>query len=147
MNKYYLAYGMNTNLDSMKFRCPDARSLGKVTLKNHSLAFKGCCDIVKTPGRDMECVLWVITDNCERSLDILEGYPSFYTKKEVTVKYQNKNIRAMIYYMVDVDALSWPSSSYLRMVAEGYLSHDIELNQIYLALDDVSDSLEEKVCI
>lgn len=147
MNKYYLAYGMNTNLNSMKMRCPEARSLGKVVLENHSLAFKGCCDIVRTPGKDMECALWVITDDCERSLDILEGYPSFYTKKEVKVNYKGRSIRAMVYYMRDVDQLDYPSGSYLNMVATGYLEHKMDLDQIQVALDQVDESVEDKLCI
>ena len=42
--KYYLAYGMNCNMSEMEYRCPNAKSLGKVTLENHKLAFKVHCD-------------------------------------------------------------------------------------------------------
>ena len=52
--KYMLAYGMNTNLNSMRWRCPQARSLGKVTLKDHKLAFRTFCDAVNKPGATME---------------------------------------------------------------------------------------------
>lgn len=142
MRRYYLAYGMNTNLDSMKMRCPDAKSLGKVLLRDHSLAFKGCCDIIHSPGYHMECVLWTITDKCEASLDILEGYPSFYTKKEVPVRHKNDTVRAMIYYMRDTHKLNYPSKSYLDMVTEGYESHNITLKQIVDALDNIESKYE-----
>jgi hypothetical protein len=63
MNRtYYLAYGMNTNLESMKSRCPDAVSLGKVWLDDHRLQFKYFCDAEYHPGSKMPCVLWSITD-------------------------------------------------------------------------------------
>ena len=136
MNRYYLAYGMNTNLEGMKNRCPAAISHGKVTLKNHKLAFRGVCDIVKTRGQDMECVLWTITEACEKSLDALEGYPYMYNKKMVQVDYQGKKINAMIYYMVDSSRLSLPSEYYLRMVAEGYKEHGVDEHQIPTALKE-----------
>jgi gamma-glutamylcyclotransferase (GGCT)/AIG2-like uncharacterized protein YtfP len=138
MNKYYLAYGMNTNLYSMSRRCPAARSLGKVTLKNYKLAFKGCCDVDFVPDDSMECVLWSITDACEKSLDILEGYPSYYGKKEVTVNWEGQKIVAMIYYMVDGSMYNVPSESYLEMVAEGYEDHGINLKQIVHALEHLT---------
>lgn len=135
--KYYLAYGMNTNLSSMAFRCPDARSLGKVELKNHKLAFKIYCDAEKQPGTSMECVLWTITDACESSLDRLEGYPHFYKKKEVSVKHDDRNIKAMIYYMPSGFDLAAPSQSYVDTVTTGYRDHDISTEQIIKALEEL----------
>lgn len=136
---YYLAYGMNTNLDQMSWRCPQAKSLGRVELPGYKLAFKGCCDIVEDKNSIMDCALWDITEQCEAALDILEGYPNFYGKKEVRVKYNGRRIRAMIYYMKSVDTLDWPSKSYLDMVAAGYLDHDMDLDQIEQALDEVEN--------
>jgi gamma-glutamylcyclotransferase (GGCT)/AIG2-like uncharacterized protein YtfP len=145
--KYYLAYGMNTNLSSMAFRCPAARSLGKVELKNHKLAFKIYCDAVKQPNTSMECVLWTITDACESSLDRLEGYPHFYQKKEVSVQHDNKTIRAMIYYMPREFQLDTPSQSYVDTVSTGYQEHDISTEQIVKALEELEQctSLSEKM--
>ena len=141
LRRFYLAYGMNTNLEQMEQRCPNAVSLGRVKLQDHKLVFKTCCDAVVSPGRVMECVLWSITDSCEQALDRLEGYPDFYGKKEVTVKYKNKPIRAMIYYMTDFYRSGLPGSSYLKMVTEGYIDHDLNVDQIYNAIDEV-DSYE-----
>lgn len=142
--KYYLAYGMNTNLDSMKIRCPNARNHGKVILHNHSLAFKGVCDAIETPGKHMECGLWTITDQCEKSLDALEGYPYMYDKKEVSVMHQGKNICAMIYYMVDDSKFDMPGESYLNMVTEGYEQHNMSMLQILHALEQVLLSKKEE---
>ncbi len=134
---YYLAYGMNTNLRSMKLRCPDAYSLGKVKLQDHCLQFKYFCDAELKPGSSMECALWSITDQCERKLDRVEGYPDFYQKKEVTVKYNNKNIRAMIYYMPPGNDLGMPNDQYFDTVCRGYRDHDMNLDSIQKALDNV----------
>lgn len=137
--KYYLAYGMNTNLDSMRKRCPKAKSLGVVTLPNHSLAFKGVCDAVQTPHKDMKCALWSISKDCEKSLDALEGYPFMYDKKQVTVRHNNQKIHAMIYYMTPGATLGLPGKSYLDMVTAGYKDHDMDIDQIYEALETVYD--------
>jgi hypothetical protein len=138
---YYLAYGMNTNLNSMRWRCPQARSLGKVTLKDHKLAFRTFCDVVIEPGATMECALWEITDLCEMSLDALEGYPNFYGKKEVTVDYNGRKIRAMIYYMKDRHAVAPPSQQYLDTVADGYDDHDMSLHQLVDALEELAECI------
>ena len=136
---YYLAYGMNTNRQQMSWRCPKARNLGAVTLKDHKLAFKGCCDVIEEPDSAMKCVLWDITPECERALDLLEGYPVYYDKKQVKVKYKGRTINAMIYYMADKEKVDYPSDSYLTMVTEGYLQHNIGLEQVEQALKDVDD--------
>lgn len=137
--RYYLAYGMNTNLAQMALRCPAAKSLGPVKLKGHKLAFKLFCDAVISEGDSMDCVLWTITDGCESALDRLEGYPDFYGKKEVTVLYRGKPIKAMIYYMTDFYKSSLPSEHYLKTVTEGYLDHNMNLEQIYHAIDEVTE--------
>jgi len=141
LRKYYLAYGMNTNLSSMHQRCPNAISLGKVTLPDHELQFKQFCDVVPKKGSDVDCVLWSITEQCEKSLDRLEGYPDFYTKKNVQVWHQGKLIWAMIYVMTDYYEQNLPSEYYFFTVLEGYRSHNIDENQLHQALNRVDHIL------
>lgn len=136
--KYYLAYGMNTNLAEMHRRCPAAKSLGSVTVPDYRLAFKTHCDVLYTPGDSMQCVLWSITDQCELALDLLEGFPDYYDKKEVKVKYQGQTIRPMIYYMCSGFDYAAPSENYLNMVVEGYSEHNIPITQIVTALEDIT---------
>jgi len=128
--KYYLAYGMNTNLENMAERCPRARSLGKVVLKDHKLVFKHHADIQRSVGSEMECALWAITDDCEASLDMLEGYPFYYNKKTVFVEYRGSVIRAMVYFMTDNNLYAAPGASYLSMMQKGYSDHGMDLYQI-----------------
>ena len=42
--KYYLAYGSNLNLEQMAFRCPNARPIGTINLKDYRLVYKGGAD-------------------------------------------------------------------------------------------------------
>jgi gamma-glutamylcyclotransferase (GGCT)/AIG2-like uncharacterized protein YtfP len=136
---FYLAYGMNSNKNSMAQRCPAAKSLGSVILEGHKLAFKHFCDAIVDEQSHMVCALWDITENCERSLDALEGYPHFYGKKEVEVMHNGRNIRAMIYYMKDYYDYGIPSRGYLDMVVEGYRQHNIEVSQIVDALEELEE--------
>ena len=136
---YYLAYGMNTNVEQMARRCPKSRSLGTVVLKGHRLAFKGCCDAVVDATSEMECALWDITSDCESALDMLEGFPDYYGKKEVTVYHNGRKIRAMIYFMQDISRLSMPSESYLNIVVQGYADHNMDIFQVYRALEELTD--------
>ncbi len=126
---------MNTNIESMELRCPKAKSLGTVTLKNYSLVFKNHCDVIATPGKNMKCVIWSITEDCERKLDTLEGYPYYYDKKLVKVKFRGKTVKAMLYFMNPGNVESRPSAGYLGMVRDGYSYHNIDQSQITLALE------------
>jgi gamma-glutamylcyclotransferase (GGCT)/AIG2-like uncharacterized protein YtfP len=138
--KFYLAYGMNTNLGSMMYRSPASKSLGKVTLADHAFKFKHHADAEYLPGASMECAIWSITDDCERSLDNLEGYPYYYEKKMVPVEFQGKIVEAMIYYMVsDYKTPSRPSQNYYDMVLQGYHQHGMDTNILHRAYEETLD--------
>lgn len=131
----YFAYGMNTNAAQMAHRCPAAVSLGVAELPDYELVFRGCADIEPTLGSCMEGVLWDITDNCLAALDVLEGYPSFYTRYEVTVFHNNEWKTALVYKMNAGDIFP-PNAGYLRMLFEGYSEHGADVTQIYAAVDE-----------
>ena len=130
----YLAYGMNTNIDQMAGRCPGSVSIGRVDIPDYRLVFRGVADIEECPGSTLQTVMWDITPACEDALDILEGYPTFYTKKYLNVEIGTKVYQAMIYQMVgDRLDYSTPSSYYQNMLEEGYQDHGLDLDQIYTA--------------
>lgn len=135
--KYYLAYGMNTNLASMAQRCPDSVSLGKVTLADHTLKFKHHADAEYCENAAMECALWIITEKCEKSLDSLEAYPYYYDKKTVQVPWQGKYIDAMIYFMIGrFDKISTPSQRYYDMLIQGYHQHGMNTGAVHMAYEE-----------
>ena len=132
---YYLAYGMNTNVAQMAHRCPAAISLGVAELDGYELVFRGCADINPCPNNTMEGVLWDITDDCLAALDVLEGYPTYYTRYDVPVFHKGKWKTAMVYKMNSGDIFP-PSAGYLRMLFEGYSEHGADVQQIYDAVDE-----------
>ncbi len=139
--KYYFAYGMNTNIGEMSYRCPNAVCLGAATIKNYKLAFRNHADIEFADDAQVRGVLWKITDECERSLDMLEGYPYYYDKREFIVLPDkaikgNTHIVAMAYQMVDQSSFSPPSKSYMDCLIEGYGDNNVEVDQIYQALEE-----------
>jgi len=141
----YLAYGMNTNIDQMASRCPGSVSIGRVDIPDYRLVFRGVADIEYSPGDVLQTVMWDITPACEDALDILEGYPTFYTKKYLNVDINGKMYEAMIYQMVgDRLDYSHPNRYYQQMLEEGYQDHGLDLNQIYGAegFCEVEDTLD-----
>lgn len=143
----YLAYGMNSNIEQMASRCPNAISIGRVDIPNHRLVFRGVADIEESLGDTLQTVMWDITDDCELALDMLEGYPTFYGKKYIDVTIGNKIYKSMIYQMI-AERLDYysPSNYYQYLLEEGYKAHDLDVNQIYNAegFCDVEEYLDNR---
>ena len=135
--KYYFAYGLNTNIDQMAYRCPDARLIGPAQLKDHRFVFKGCADILIDNRSSVTGVLWEITEKCEHALDILEGVPDFYRKKTVNVESGGRIISAMVYYMANDDHESPPSRGYYDAVIDGYIANGLDTTQLLRAVKAV----------
>ena len=86
--RIYLAYGSNLNLKQMEERCPTAEVLGKGILKDYELIFRGrrksaVATIEPLKNGKVPILLWTIEKTDEKSLDIYEGYPSFYRKEDI----------------------------------------------------------------
>ena len=139
----YFAYGMNTNKQQMAVRCPKAQSLGRAVLPEHEFRFSIHADIIPNPEFATEGVLWEITDECERALDALEGFPNYYLKKIVNVEYNGAIIEAMVYYMTGDLPDDYPSDGYLDMLFEGYAEHGVADDQIHDSLYYI-DNLRKK---
>lgn len=141
----YLSYGMNTNVEQMATRCPGSVSIGRVDIPDYRLVFRGVADIEESFGDTLQTVMWDITPDCELALDMLEGYPTFYGKKQVDVQIGNKTYQAMIYQMVGnrLD-YSAPGIYYQTMLEDGYKDHGLDLNQIYNAegFTDIEDTFD-----
>ena len=92
----YVAYGSNMNVEQMKRRCPNAKPIGKYILGDYKLEFRGVANIIKCKGKKVPVALWEITEECEKSLDIYEGYPRLYRKEYVKVEYEFKDYKGHV---------------------------------------------------
>lgn len=85
MTYLYFAYGSNMNPERMRRRIPDARPLGRATLKGWRVAERLYADIEKARGGRVQGVLYLVTPTELHRLDYYEGYPSVYNCVKVTV--------------------------------------------------------------
>jgi gamma-glutamylcyclotransferase (GGCT)/AIG2-like uncharacterized protein YtfP len=79
--RLYFAYGANMNMESMAYRCPEARPVCNYFLRDWELKFYSHATIEPNPGSEVAGVLWHITPECEAYLDAFEGFPDYYTKR------------------------------------------------------------------
>jgi gamma-glutamylcyclotransferase (GGCT)/AIG2-like uncharacterized protein YtfP len=147
MKKLYFAYGANTDQDSMMMRCPNAKPINKAVLWDFMLVFRRVADIIPNNNHVVEGGLWEITNACEKSLDLFEGFPNFYTKQEVYVKVKGEDrpVSAMAYVM-NTDDMNFtpPPSSYHSTLQRGYRHFGIPYEQLSEAVERSSeDALPE----
>lgn len=149
-NKIYAAYGSNMNISQMAKRCPAAKVIGTGTLKDYRLTFRGVdrgvANIEKKENCDVPIVLWRITEACEKSLDVYEGYPNLYTKSEIEVKQNDgKIVSAMAYVMTAQyeNRPAEPTKHYFGIIETGYIENELPLRILREALNTNYDEIIE----
>lgn len=95
MGKLYIAYGSNLNLAQMIARCPSASVYAKGVLNNWELVYRGSkanshATIIRKQGSTVPVLVWEIQPTDEHRLDIYEGYPHYYFKKDIMVTITGK---------------------------------------------------------
>ena len=129
--RMYLAYGSNLNIAQMQARCPDAGIVGTSELKDWRLLYKGSrggyyLTIERAAGYTVPVAVWAVSMQDERNLDCYEGYPSFYYKKEFSVKVrritaeETDQVKAFAYIMYEEYKTGCPAGSYVQCCREGY---------------------------
>ena len=139
-DKLYFAYGSNINLDQMAYRCPAAQMVGPVVLEGYELLFRGNANgngiatIKPKEGQQVYGLLWRITPDCERSLDLYEGYPHLYEKESVAVRdHAGRQLTVMAYVMTDGDrwrSPALPSEYYYQGIRDGYRQNGLPLSKL-----------------
>lgn len=129
--KLYVAYGSNLNKGQMKYRCPTAKYVGSGELQGYELQFKGrersaFATIGRKDGASVPVGIWEIQTRDEMALDMYEGFPSHYFKRDVAVKMGGREVNAMVYIMNPRMNFNLPSPSYYATVRQGY--HDFGLD-------------------
>lgn len=126
MKKYYIAYGSNLNVDQMRFRCPDARIVGRAILKDYKLVFRVHATIEPDPGSVVPVLVWSISQRDEERLDMYEGFPKYYIKETMPVIVKPikggspREISAMVYVMSIDRAIIPPTMTYYNTILDGY---------------------------
>lgn len=133
--KTYIAYGSNMNVEQMGWRCPDAEVIGTGELIGWKLTFRGngrcgVANIEPEAGSSVPVVIWKISPQDERNLDVYEGFPHLYIKEYVDVTYRGRKVKGMAYIMTGGHRISGPNGSYLSTIAEGYDHFGIDASNL-----------------
>lgn len=118
----YIAYGSNMVREQMAVRCPDAVLLGTGRIRNARLEFYLHATVEKTDSGEDEVpvAVWEISGADERSLDLYEGYPDYYTRETWPVTLDDgTQTEGMIYLMKRIRNLP-PQPQYYENIADAY---------------------------
>ena len=148
--KLYVAYGSNLNVEQMAHRCQDAQIVGSGAIRDYALKYRGSktgayATIVPQKGSWVPVVVWKISANDERALDVYEGFPRFYYKKRMRVYLDGygKGIYAMAYVMNDKAEPGVPSNYYLSTILTGYRENHLDVNMLFKSLEDNDDEMQK----
>lgn len=140
MGKLYIAYGSNLNLAQMTARCPSARVYAKGVLNNWKLVYRGTernshATIERKSGSTVPVLVWEIQPIDEYRLDIYEGYPHYYFKKNIMVNIEGRKKKAMVYIMDERQLPGRPSASYIETIRQGYADNDMDISVLKKSLE------------
>lgn len=153
--KYYIAYGSNLNMQQMQMRCPYATALGTAVLDGWELLFKGSktgsyLTIEEREGGKVPVALWAVTETDEAALDRYEGFPNFYYKREMRVRYKGirsgkyRTVNAFVYIMHEDRPIGIPSDFYMRTCLKGYDTFGFDENILLDAYDRCVEATEDE---
>lgn len=125
MNKIYVAYGSNLNIEQMAHRCPTAKVMGAAKLKGYALTFRGMnggavANIEPDVTGEVPVLLWELQASDEQALDRYEGFPVLYRKEMVAITFKGQRIKAMVYVMNEGKPLGAPGGRYYNIIRQGY---------------------------
>ena len=129
--RLYLAYGSNMHEGQMSYRCPKAKLIGQTVINRRDCAV---ATIEPKEGSEVPVLIWDIQPSDERTLDIYEGFPRFYTKQDFEVEFNGETITAMAYVMTPGRAFGIPTEGYYQTIHTGYKEHGISTKGLYNAL-------------
>ena len=131
--KKYIAYGSNLNVGQMRFRCPDAKAYATGVIENYRLSFKGSksgnyLTIEPADGYSVPVTLWEVNAEDEHSLDIYEGFPTFYRKETLTVRLADGTEEEAFAYIMNGHKYGVPTCRYYQTCEEGYMAFGFDLD-------------------
>ena len=113
----YVAYGSNLNVQQMSYRCPGATVAFTGYLINWKLLYRGSrtgsyATVKRQKGSRVPVAVWNIDSKNEKALDLYEGYPRFYKKRNVFVQLKNgTRKKAMISFTDMISIMFMPPLS------------------------------------
>ena len=137
----YVAYGSNLNIHQMSYRCPGATVAFTGYLMNWKLLYRGShtgsyATVKRKTGSKVPVAVWNIDDKNEEALDLYEGYPRFYKKRNVFVQLKDgTRKKAMMYLLPDSSTIGKPTLHYFQTILQGYKDMGFDTKYLYDSLD------------
>lgn len=124
----------------MAARCPSASIYAAGLLNNWELIYRGTptnshATIRRKKGSLVPVLVWKIQPRDEARLDIYEGYPLYYFKKDIMVTIAGKKRRAMVYIMDEQQLPGRPSPQYICTIRQGYLDNSFDMGYFEESLE------------
>lgn len=141
MTKIYLAYDSDMNLEQIKCRCPSIQLIGTSKIEHYKLEFRGQKNHAYaniTPANDsiVPVVVWKMTSQDEKNLDIYKGFPDTCSKRIFRLKFNGQTFSAFTYVMNKNHEINIPTDTYFNTVLEGYASNNLYAKPLFKALTD-----------
>ena len=121
--KIYIAYGSNINTEQMSHRCPDARVIGTSVVPDHKLVFRGHTEgavatIEPEEGSSVPVLVWKISKRDEAHLDVYEGFPRLYVKKDYRIQLNGETVTEVRKKLRHDDTVSVDGETYRIQVVD-----------------------------
>ena len=137
--KLYIAYGSNINLEQMARRCPTTDVVATGMLQNYRLQFNGVATIEPEKDAQTPVLIWTINPSDEKSLDVYEGYPSFYRKEMFELDIEGEQYEGMAYIM-NGGLEHTPSQTYYNCILDGYTANGLDTSFLEEALERANEA-------
>lgn len=132
----YVAYGSNMNREQMRKRCPKATFNSVGLAQDSEFVFNHVATLHEQVGSTAPVVLWNMSTEDEKIMDVYEGFPHKYHKEQVTVKLDNGEfVTGIAYVMNDKEHYGIPSDAYYNRISKGYLDAGFDIKLLEDAYD------------
>ena len=134
----YFAYGSNLSLAQMRKRCPKSRLISKGCLHGYQLEFDcyasgwgcGVADVVIKPNKKVWGLVFAVSTQDLKSLDIYEGHPNFYRRFQISIETPKGILDGVwVYEVCNKQDFQAPNRKYLAIIQKA--SRDFEFPQAY----------------
>ena len=143
--RLYVAYGSNLNVEQMRWRCPTASVIGTSEIEGYELLFKGSqtgsyLTIEERTGCKVPVAIWEVQPCDEANLDIYEGFPNFYYKKDMVLPIRGvqtgkvRKRKCFVYIMHEDRKLGLPTDRYVDTCLEGYKAFNFKAGYLLEAI-------------
>lgn len=105
----------------MKARCPRNHrflDVGELEGWEFFINQRGVANIIMDENSKVYGLLFEITKRCLSCLDMHEGYPDFYGRSELPIKFKDKEVNAWVYIDSNSIKVGKPRPNYLEKIVK-----------------------------